>query len=434
MIRTWLVRLFSPLTTETAPAPPSLSKELEEYAQALGALGDGPRGLLPVLQARDRVEATRKEAQPLPTDQARHLIALDERLRERGSRLRMKELPAWRRTLRPPSAAWWWFLDQAVEEREKKRDLPWALLTGLLVLLTTTLTTEVLKRFWAGAPDIVSVFGTLLTLTLTASPLVKRGQELARWALDRVPRVTPRIRGEAMTGMAALAFLIVLTGRLLLPQLAVIYNNQGFAALQSGQLTTAQRKFRRAVALNPDLVVPYHNVAEVYQRINRPAEAQTWYQRAIERDLDFAPAYQGLGHLHNESEEHKQAERILLAGLQKIGDHLDEKTALVTRYRLLSELGWAYFAQARYELAQAALEEAVDLEAQLERWEEVEGAQYRQALPHYYLAQIYERSGQPAEAYEQWEGCLRLLRPGWESEAWRAMAVERLEELEAEIE
>jgi tetratricopeptide (TPR) repeat protein len=107
---------------------------------------------------------------------------------------------------------------------------------------------------------------------------------------------------------------------------------------------------------------------------------------------------------------------------------------LVTRYRLLSELGWAYFAQARYELAQAALEEAVDLEAQLERWEKVEGAQYRQALPHYYLAQIYERSGQPAEAYEQWEGCLRLLRPGWESEAWRAMAVERLEELEAEIE
>ncbi|MCD4669789.1 MAG: hypothetical protein K8S14_05035, partial [Actinomycetia bacterium] len=134
---------------------------MERYVQALDALGDDPETLLPVMQARDRVEAVRKTARPLSTAQARRLIALDERLRERGAHLWSKDLPVWRQTLCPPAAAWWWLLDQQVAEREKEQDLPWILLTGLLVLLTTTLTVEILKRLWDGAPDSVSIFGTL---------------------------------------------------------------------------------------------------------------------------------------------------------------------------------------------------------------------------------------------------------------------------------
>jgi tetratricopeptide (TPR) repeat protein len=218
--------------------------------------------------------------------------------------------------------------------------------------------------------------------------------------------------------------------------LAIIYNNQGFSELQNGNLTIAQRKFQRAVALNPDLVVPYHNVAEVYQQINRLEEAKNWYQKAIERDLDFAPPYRGLGHLYNLQGEHEEAKAILLAGLShfetQVKDGYGEKAYQVTHYKLLSELGWAYFALDQVDLAQAALEQAIDLEAQIERLEEVEGTQYRQALPHYYLAQIYERLDRPDEAYEQWETCLRLLEPGWGSEAKRTVVLSHIEALEAE--
>jgi len=442
MIRAWLIRLLQGLTGEAARPTGSrgrvLSIEMGEYAQALAALEDNPHALLAVLQARDGVEEARQEVPPLRADEARRLIALDGRLREGGTSLALEELPAWRQSLRPSQTAWWWFLDQPDGESERERDMPWTwvVLTGLLVFLTVALTAEILKRLWAGAPDAFSVFGTLLTLALTTSPLLDRGQALGRWALDRLPRVQPRIRGEAMTGMAAMALLIVLAGWLLLPQLAVIYNNQGVEARDRGNLTNAERRFQRAIALDPDLVVPYYNLADVYGQIERPEEAMTWYQQAIKCDLDFAPAYQGLGHLHNEGGDHEQAEGILVAGLQRMGEHLGERTAVATRYDLLSDLGWAYFAQGKYDLAREALEEAVALEPQLEQWEKEEEedgqTRYRKALPHYYLAQIYERLDRATEARGQWEDCERLLPSSWEWRAWDAVVDERLEALEAE--
>jgi tetratricopeptide (TPR) repeat protein len=235
-----------------------------------------------------------------------------------------------------------------------------------------------------------------------------------------------------------LAFAAVLASRLLLPQLAFIYNNQGFAALGAGDLTEARQKFQRAVALDPDLEVPYHNLADIYHRIGRPDEAETWYQKAIERDLNYALAYRGLGHLYNTRGEHEQAETVLLAGLFYLDETAGreperEKEETVARYALLSDLGWAYFAQGRYTRAQEALEAAVALEDQLRSFEEEKGVQYRLPLPHYYLAQVYEQLERPRDAYREWEDCLRLLRPGWEYKEWRAMVVEHIEELEKEL-
>jgi tetratricopeptide (TPR) repeat protein len=415
----------------------------------LGALADDPQTLLPILLARDQVEDVLGKARPLPVEGARQLLELDGQLRHKVTEPTLKPtaaigaLSTWRQTFHPPDARWWWFLDQKAEEREKEQDLVWVLLTGTLLLLTATLTVEILKRLWAGAPDLVSVFASLLTLVVTASPLVKRGQELAQWTLKRIPWLKPRFRAEAMVGMAAFAFVAVLAGWLLLPQLALIYNNQGFAALRAGDLAGAKSKFQRAVALTPDLEVPYYNLAGVYHRIGRPDEAKAWYQQAIERDLNYALAYRGLGHLHNAQGEHEQAETVLLAGLfyldktaggepEQGQEHEKEET--VARYALLADLGWAYFAQGQYERAQEALEAAVTLEEQIRPFEEAEGAQYRLPLPHYYLAQVYEQLERPSDAYHEWEDCLRLLGRGWESKEWRAMAVEHIEKWEERLE
>ena len=439
MLRNWLIHLLRWLTDRGKPSPPPSQPStpalppplaaLENYQQVLEALGGDPKRLLPILLARDQVGAVRKQVSALSVEQTRRLIALDERLCRQVARMSLDNLSTWRQTLRPPESAWWWFLDRKAEER----DLPWVLLTGTLLLLTTTLTIEILKRLWDSAPDFVSIFGTLLTLILTASPLVKRGQDLAQWFFKRISWPKLRFRAEAMAGMATLAFIAVLAVRLLLPQFARVYNNLGFDALQLGDLTSARHRFQRTVALDPDLVVPYYNLAEVYRRINRPDEAQVWYEKAIEHDLDFAPVYRGLGHLHNEQGEHEKAEEIILAGLEHLSGGLGEKEELVIRYELLSDLGWAYFAQEQHDLAQDALEEAIGLEESLKSFEDKEGAQYRLALPHYYLAQIYEREDRPAEAYQQWEDCLRLLERSWAAQEWRTIVLKRLELLEEEI-
>lgn len=416
MLRGWLIRLLCWLLGEQAlPVQPSapersvLAIALEHYQQALDELKGGAGKLLPVLLARDQVESALAQTRAIAAGQVQQLVALDGQLRQQAQSL-PADLSKWRSVVHPPNTAWWWYLDQ--EEREKENDLPWILLTGTLLTLTVPLTLEIVKRLWDGAPDRLSVFGTLLTLLITGSPLFKRGQELAQWVLQRLPWIKPRYRAEAMAAMAALAFVLVLAGRLwALPHLAVYYNNAGHAELRAGNLTAAQQAFQRAVALDPGKVVPYQNLADVYQQIGRPQDAIAWYQKAIERDLNFGPAYSSLGHLYNTQGDFVLAEQILLAGLARVDRMQDAALQIVIRYQLLSDLGWSYLGQKRLDRARDALEQAIALESELKTLGEQKGVEYRLALPHLTLAQVYEQLDRPQEAKLQWEESLRFLDP-----------------------
>ncbi len=405
-----------------------LSAPLNAYEQALAALDDDHQTWLAVLLARDAVEEARQKVKPLRAAQAQRLVALDAQFQEQVARHSLDALPDCRQTFDPPDAAWWWHLDERIAKREQQNDLPWVLLTGTFTLLTAALTTEILTRLWASAPDTLSVFGSLLTLTLTASPLIKRGPDLLASGVARLPKLKLQDRAEALAALTGLAFAIVLMIRLALPAVAVAYNNQGFAARQAQNYAQAQRKFQRAVALHPDNAIAAYNLAEVYWRLREPDKARDWYRRAIAADLDFAPAYRGLGRLHNAQDNPAEAQTILESGLAVLGNATTEADT-VTRYELLAELGRAYFAQAQPVLAQRALEEALALEDTLRAFEAAApgAVQYRSALPHYYMAQLYEQADRPQDALAHWETCLRLLKPGWtENMAWRIEAQERI--------
>lgn len=434
MIRNWLIYLLRWLTGETAhpaaPTRPPLAVAMEKYAQAMDTLNDDPQTLFPVLLARDQVEETLGKTRPLPVDSVRKLLDLDGQLRQSVTEPAMEALSDWRQTLHPPNVHWWWFFDQEAEKREEKSDLPWLLLTGTLLAVTAPLALEILKRLLVGAPDSFSIFGALITVLLTSSPLFKRGRELSGWVLKRVPRLKPRFHAQAMAGMAVIALVLVGIGGLSLPRLALYYNNAGHRALRAGNLLATQRSFQRAVALNPDLVAPYQNLADVYGRIGRPEDAQDWYQQAIECDINFGPAYRGLGYLHNLQGDFGKAEDVLLAGLGREYDPEDADMGTVTRYQLLSDLGWAYFGQERLDRAQEALEAAVAMEGELKALEDRTGNQYRIALPHYILAQVYEQSDRSQEAIEQWEESLRFLDPGdWVNQEQIATTLSHIEQL-----
>lgn len=416
--------------TDKKPTP--LAVALAAYTEALETVTPDPLTLLPVFLARDAVEAARQAANSLQVEHAQQLVMLDTRLQDQTARRPLDKLAAWRQTFAPPAAAWWWHLDTLHVSKTENRNLLWILLTGTFIVLTAAMTAQILPRLWDGAPDLVSVFGSLITLTLTASPLVKQGREVGAWLVEHAIKVQQARRAQALGALTGLTFVIVLMIRLLLPTMAIGYNNQGFAARQAQNYALAQRSFQRAVALDPDQTVAAYNLAEVYWQLGELELARQWYQRAIATNLDFAPAYRGLGRLYNAQEQPVEAQKILETGLAVLGDATTEAD-IVIRYELLGELGQAFFAQEQYTLAQRALEDDIALESTLETFEQTASgnAQYRLALPHYYLAQLYEQAERPQDALAQWEACLRLLKPDWtENMAWRIKAQERIAHLE----
>jgi tetratricopeptide (TPR) repeat protein len=422
-----------PTTQPTANPPPSLNSVLEQYEETLGMSSDDTH-MLQSLLARDAVAATLQQIKEPSPAQIQQLAELDICLRLKVAGFRADSVDNWRQTLGRPDTAWWWFPSKLAEEREKHHDLPWMLLAGSFMTLTAALTLDIIKRLWDGAPDTISTIGTLLTLLLTASPLTKQGQDLGKVILQRISWLKPHWHSRAMLGASVIAFVMVLIARLLLPQLARMYNNWGLEELQVGNLTAAQQDFQRAVALTPDLVVPYQNVANNYQQIGLYDEALSWYQKAIEHDRNFSPAYRGLGHVYNRQGEFTKAEPVLLAGLALKSDAQNpelKKLETVTRYALLADLGWTYFEQERFERAQEVLEEAMKLESEVKAVGEQEGAEYRIALPHYYLAQIYEQLGRPTDAIQQWKDTLRFIGSNnWADREWIATAQQRLQQLE----
>jgi tetratricopeptide (TPR) repeat protein len=400
--------------TAIAGSAPALSFDamVARYEQAIAAQSHGTPDLFPALLARDVVEALRREHPPLTQDQAQHLVALDDKMRQLAVAHLPAELPAWRQSLQPPAEAWWWWLDQQADTRQTEDDLPWVVLaTVLVMLLTIPFAFDIIRRLWDGAPDIVSIYGSLLTLLVTSSLFVEPGKAVGRRMLHLIPGLTLGRQSQAMlVGMALLVFGVVVVADVAgLPVLARHYNDTGADAQHQGNLAAAQQDFQRAVALNPGLVVPYYSLGEVYQQSGDLDTAATWYQRAIAHDRNYGPAYRELGDLYNLQGEPAKAERILLAGLDLPGikDAPRDASGLAgyIRYQLLADLGWAYFVQRRFALAREALEEAIAREA-------AANEAYGIALPHYYLAQIYEQLGMYNEATHEWFWSLAFLHKG----------------------
>lgn len=334
------------------------------------------------------------------------LVSLDGRLRTLAFRRfrALAELPNWRRSFSPPATAWWWHLDQQLETTEHERDFIWYFGAGLCTMISLTVSLEIIKRLWSHAPDVIAIFGTLLTILLTGSPLIKQGRELGLWALRHLPWLSPRYRGEAAFAAAALSMGVVLIGWFMLPLLGKAYNSWGDAALRSGDLVAAEQWFQGATAVSPELTVAYYNLAAFYEESGSLEEAIRWYRTSIERDRQFRPAYFGLGSLYNRQGDYALAEQVLLTGLNITNPRETQDLTAYADYMLLSNLGWTLAAQGRFARAETILQEALDREDQVQ-----ESA--RTMLPHYYMAQVHCQFRRPEAAMDEIQETLRFGNP-----------------------
>ena len=409
-----LLQTVMALPIRSAPLQISLAEALARYEQNLQVLDDDIEKQLAVLLARDLVDSAIRQAQPISTSAIQNIGQLDIQLKSKFFIFPVEKMTLWRDIIHPTESAWWWWGDKKPTEQVEKINLPWEILTGTFLVLTTPLLLDILNRLWNGAPDVVSVFGTLLTILLTASPLVKQGRQIATATLKSIFDLKPEQHIRMMAWMSLVVFLVILAlQQWVLPYpLATYYNNQGVVARTQGNIQQAEGLFQRAAALNPNRVVPYYNLAEAYQKIGFSKQAQSWYEKAIQGDANFAPAYRGLGQVDNENGDFAIAERVLMAGLQTNFISDDDVTPKVIKYSLLSNLGWSYFGQGKLELARTIFLEALAFEPELKALGDLHGAEYRLALPHFYLAQIYERASDVPNARLQWEDCLRFLDAG----------------------
>lgn len=374
----------------------------------------------------DLITPTQDGGTPAPDDPSNQLVALDERLRTLAFHQfkALASLPDWRASLNIPSAAWWWLLDQQFEATEHDGDFLWYLGAGLCTMVSLTVSIEIIKRLWSQAPDVIAIFGTLLTLLLTSSPLIKQGREVGLRVVQYLPWLNPRYRGETAFGATALSMVLVLGGWFSLPLLGRLYNDWGDAALRNGDLVAAEQWLQRATAVNPDLPVAYYNLAAFYEASGAPDEAILWYRNSIKHDRQFRPAYFGLGSLYNRQGNFALAEQLLLTGLNITNPREGQDLTTYADYMLLSNLGWTLVAQGRLTRGEEILREALGLEGRVAEND-------RGRLAHYYMALVHCRLGRPQAATDEIQETLRFGDPERrEYKIWTATVKDYLDAVE----
>ena len=68
---------------------------------------------------------------------------------------------------------------------------------------------------------------------------------------------------------------------------AGVYNYLGIGYSRTGQFAKAVGSYQKALALNPKLAATRVNLADVYERMNRPKDAEAEYKAACQLDERF---------------------------------------------------------------------------------------------------------------------------------------------------
>ena len=254
------------------------------------------------------------------------------------------------------------------------------------MIVTVSLTQEIVLRMWSGGPDKLTIISTIITVILTSSPLTSHGRDLAKWLLAHL-RIRDNKRSVAILAISCIAFILVLGIRISLPILGRFYNQQGYKHYLAGNLTAAQHSFTRAVSLNPDYAAGLYNLADGLVDIGDYEKAHSIYQNVLGADRNLDLAYNGMGYTLIMQGRNKDAILILYSGLAVAQD--DE-----SRLALLANLGRAYLADHRAFEAEEVLDQALDIDP-------------TDASTNCSLAAVYEFLSKPDEQQKvAWEKCL----------------------------
>src|SRR5688500_4507142 len=118
---------------------------------------------------------------------------------------------------------------------------------------------------------------------------------------------------------------------------ATTLNNEAVAAAEASDFDTATQLLRRAIVLQPDLVVAHYNLARIYQAQGQFPRAIDAFKQSLRLNPAFTDAHHYLGIAYNTIERYEEAITCLNRALQLNPNRADS----------LSGLGFAYFMTGR---------------------------------------------------------------------------------------
>jgi tetratricopeptide (TPR) repeat protein len=385
---------------------------------------------LEILTARDALQVALEQQKPIPIYILNEVIQLDTCFRANAIRLTAAinknshgELARWRESAKPNAEAWWWRLESIESPAHKQRlDWFWKTLRLGTWAANISLLVNIVTRFGGAGgvgfldplPVIVPAIGALLSASNkipTFEAILKR---------LNVPKPYLETTKFAVTGTI---FLVLVGGSHAIPLLSEWANSSGLDKFNAGDISNAEKDFKRSLSLNGNNIDAHYNLGNLYEVLLDTENAKKQYQIAIVHKLP--KAYNNLGRLYIKEKKYPEAASLLVTGLEEAKPEKNNSRP-ATKYSLYKNLGWARLEQKRYAQAKEALQQAIDIAGNPTNKESV----HNPGAAHCLLAQTLEQLKQSKAATIEWQQCSQLPpqidKFDSDEDTWHYLAIQKL--------
>jgi DNA-binding winged helix-turn-helix (wHTH) protein/lipopolysaccharide biosynthesis regulator YciM len=207
---------------------------------------------------------------------------------------------------------------------------------------------------------------------------------------------------------------LAITGLLLaglvrsLPLIARFCNNQGLEHQQSREIRAAIGDYQWAIRFSYGYADAHYNLGDAYEDIPNYDKAVEEYQRAIEADPTYYPAYNNLARLYIMRRRDFAAALLLLDRALSL-----QPQEPSVRYTLYKNYGWANLGLGQLGQAERNLRLAESLDL-------------RRGSAHCLMAKVLDGQGRATDAMPEWESCLAYSNQPEVEPEWRNAAQEHL--------
>ncbi|WP_041763029.1 tetratricopeptide repeat protein [[Leptolyngbya] sp. PCC 7376] len=406
----------------------NIGEAIYNYQHALNLFSEQPdlQSLLETLYSRDRLCYELKDSPPISVGYQDQLSHLDHDLKQQANLIcETIDLKPIRDSLNPPVDSWWWFPENFLKPHEQDQyDWVWRSSTLVGWTVNLALLTDITSKFVSGGLGFggagAIIFPSLLTLVKARGDLTDVGQDSLRGLFTKLG-IKSQWREEATT-ISTWALLLVIFGFWTsLPQISKLYNYLGYRAEESGDISTAEQNFKRAIALDEDNTDAHYNLGNLYEDLRKTDAAKAQYEIAVKADPKSADssvafAQNNLARLLILDEDYSNAVVLLRQGLDNLDQTAEnEEQQQSLQYSLSKNLGWARYKQG--------------LNNQADNYLQIASSLKPDKAPAYCLqAQNYQVEEREEEAIAAWEKCRDLADPTQpDQDRWLVMAHKALD-------